>query len=767
VVSAAAVMIGTHLVGAQAAASAPEPEPGVCQGCTPPLIYNNASFGALVMGATGTVTVTPIYWAPSGFSFPTGYASIVNRYVTDIAADSGKTANTYAILPEYYQQTGTAQSKQNIKYQIAAGTAINDTTAYPTGGCTAEPGATVCISQAQVEAELKSVISTNSLTADINHFYVMLFPAGVDQLFGSSHAVGGFCGIHGATQTSAGAPVIYADEPYVVAGCTSGQYPNNNPGADTQVDTLSHEITEAMTDPGPFRTFSNGNFRVSAWYDSSGNEIGDECNGNYGPALGSTDPNNAQASQYNQVVNGDKYYTQTIFSNASYNANIGKGKGCLLAAYTPARTAVTAAAPGAPMTTPSTATLDASPNELPADGSSTSTVTVTELDPNDEPVVGDRIQLDVRHDEDTPSGLCGTVDSDTGVTDAEGRVTATYTASTDDVACFVIAIDAERGASDSALIYQGTSNDLAPRITDAGVPATLTAGGPTETFSVTATNPSTTNDILDARFDLFLSGDNNGAGGGLGLTSSQVHVSYSDPATNGRFVKMPLAGETIDDGEIVGYALPDAAADLAPSGTSTITYKISIDRAPTSAQTGSPLKIEIDLDQLNPADGSQSNLDYVGPAEVPVIARTDTVTWSGSLSDHGHGRGRLTSTSCDLRTQDDPSPDSCTLRATATLTETGGTLDGVITSGDGGSVSFTESFVNTSTTTQTGTGTATLRDHGRSPVPATLTASTTLSPADSPSVVNEQGTIIITEDPPASSPSATATPRYAWQRAPR
>jgi hypothetical protein len=738
-------------------------------GCTPPLIYNNASVPALVMGATGTVTVTPIYWVPSGYSFPAGYASLVNRYVADVAADSGKTANTYAILAEYYQQTGSGQTKQNIQYRIAAGTAINDTTAYPTGGCTPATGATVCVSQAQVEAELNAVIAANGLTADINHFYVLLFPEGVDQLFGDSHAVGGFCGIHGATRTSAGAPVIYADEPYVVTGCTSGQFPNNNSGADTQVDTLSHEITEAMTDPGPVRAFSNGTFRVSAWYDSSGNEISDECNGNYGPALGSTDAVNPQASQYNQVIDGNKYYTQTIFSNASYNANIGKGKGCLSAAYAPghAPAAATAAAPAATGATPSTATLDANPNELPADGSSTSTVRVTELDANEEPVVGDHIQFQVRHDEDTPGGMCGTLGSDTGVTDAHGELTATYTASTDEVACFVIAIDAERGASDSALVYQGTSNDLAPRITDAGVPATVTAGGPTETFSVTATNPSATNDIPDARFDLYLGGDNDGPGGTLGLTASQVHVSYSDPNTDGRFVKLPLAGETVDDGEIVGYAVPDAAADLAPSSTSTITYQISIDPAATSAQTGSPLAIEVDLDQFNPADGSQSNLDYVGPADVPVIARTDTVTWSGSLSDNGPGRGRLTSTSCALQTQDESSPTSCTLRADATLTPTGGTLDGTITGADGGSVSFTETFVNTSTTTQTGTGTATLHDHGTKPAPATLTASTTLSPTGSPSTVDEQGTIVITADPPASSPHATAMPSHAWQPAPR
>ena len=94
---------GAFRAPAASAATTPAPEPGVCQGCKPPLVYN----GGLVMGATGTLTITPIYWVPAGFSFPGNYVSIVSKYISDVAAASGSTSNTDAILSEYYQQTGT------------------------------------------------------------------------------------------------------------------------------------------------------------------------------------------------------------------------------------------------------------------------------------------------------------------------------------------------------------------------------------------------------------------------------------------------------------------------------------------------------------------------------------------------------------------------------------------------------------------------------------------------------------------------------------
>ena len=77
--------------------------------------------------------------------------------------------------------------------------------------------------------------------------------------------------------------MLYANQPYTDTSgvgapgvCDSGQHPNGD-FADATINVLSHEHNETITDP-------DGN----AWYDSSGNEIGDKCAWNFGSALGST-----------------------------------------------------------------------------------------------------------------------------------------------------------------------------------------------------------------------------------------------------------------------------------------------------------------------------------------------------------------------------------------------------------------------------------------------------------------------------------------------
>src|SRR5947208_2187364 len=102
----------------------PAPEPGVCQGCKPPLTYH----GGPVL-TTSPLTLTPIYWAPPGYTFPTTYTGIVNQYLADVAAASGKTDNIYAVESEYYQTTGGTQA--TVVYNIAAGTPVTDTDPFP------------------------------------------------------------------------------------------------------------------------------------------------------------------------------------------------------------------------------------------------------------------------------------------------------------------------------------------------------------------------------------------------------------------------------------------------------------------------------------------------------------------------------------------------------------------------------------------------------------------------------------------------------------
>jgi PKD repeat protein len=86
-----------------------------------------------------------------------------------------------------------------------------------------------------------------------------------------------------------------------VSGCQSGEYPNADAAADSVISITSHENIEAVTDP-------LGN----AWYDRSGNEIGDKCAWNFGSPLGGS-----SGALYNQSISSGSYWLQQEWSNAS------------------------------------------------------------------------------------------------------------------------------------------------------------------------------------------------------------------------------------------------------------------------------------------------------------------------------------------------------------------------------------------------------------------------------------------------------------------
>jgi hypothetical protein len=743
-------------------------EKGVCANCSPPLIYHNGP----VMGTStpsGTITVTPIYWAPGGNSsfdtFDPTYRTVINRYITDTAAASGTTSNVYGILPEYYSTASGVNT--NIKYSIAAGTPITDTTAYPTvGQCTPVPIAngpalvnnyTACITDSQLRTELSAVIAANGLPKGLSNIYVMFFPPNVETQLSfvspPQYSNANYCGYH-ASFGSGASTVVYANEPFPVY-CDTGGYPDGDVYADMEISTLSHELSEAFTDP-----------TAGSWFDSSGNEIGDECAYNYGPPLGTV--STVYGPQpYNQVINGHDYYTQTEFSNAAYAAT-GIGTGCRPTPFSPAPLSPATASirrlapqdqdgPGTAGVT-SMVTVDASPPALPADGTSTSTITITATDSNGDPVAGDSMTVFTRDDNATP-GACGAlsndsdVDGDAGdalITNAAGQVTVTYTASTISSDCYILATDNTVGTTNQAVIYQGTDDSTAPSVTET-LPATLVSGGPTATFTATATNQAST-DIADARFDLYITGDDSGS---TGLDASQLRLSYKDDATGGDFVNVPLSGSTADGGVIDGFVIPDKAESLAAGATRTATFQLTLaDGAADTAVTGTPLDIETDLDQIDPADGSQSNLDRTAPGAVPVVqVGGDTITYSGKLvttaAPSGSTPGTAVLVAKDCTFASDGA--ACRLTGTETFTSSGGTLTGTVTTDTAAGVAdrivtFTETFTASSPTAGTGTGTAQLiyLDNGNTSSDVLAAAYTTAPDTSGPGIQAEHGTITLT-----------------------
>lgn len=245
-----------------------------------------------------TNKVYAIYWVPSGYTGganSANYASLINGFFTDVAADSGKNTNVYFSDTQYYDNiTG------GILYNSAFGGSILDTNGLPTSGCSDSATPAACLTDAQIQTEINSVIKSNGLTADSSTEFFMFTAKGIGSCYGSSCAFTQFCAYHSWIGSGSSA-ILYANMPYadtVPAACDAGQHPNND-DADATINVTSHEHNETITDE-----------QGSAWYDRRGYENGDKCAWNFGTATGST-----SYGQYNQTINNHPYYLQQEWSN--------------------------------------------------------------------------------------------------------------------------------------------------------------------------------------------------------------------------------------------------------------------------------------------------------------------------------------------------------------------------------------------------------------------------------------------------------------------
>lgn len=280
-----------------------------------------------------TNAVFAIYWAPAGSYMQPGYATFVDRYLSDVATASGSRTSVYSVLTQYGDRSGRIAFKSNF------GGSDVVTDSFPRSGCSypASVGIPTCLTTAQLLTEISAVVSRRGWPRGANYLYLLFLPKNVGACTnvdtGSLETCGkrqyaflGPCGWHDAMPYNSPASVTpYAIIPYgesdatginPATGCAQGgQSPNGN-DADATINIVSHEESEAITDPD-----------ASAWLSKDGNEIGDLCAWQYGRP-----PGGPAGAKYNQVIAGDHYWLQGEWSNASNSCSWGAS------APTPCRT---------------------------------------------------------------------------------------------------------------------------------------------------------------------------------------------------------------------------------------------------------------------------------------------------------------------------------------------------------------------------------------------------------------------------------------------
>lgn len=412
--------------------------------------------------------------------------------------------------------------------------------------------------------------------------------------------------------------------------CSFGQAPNGSIAADGMVSTLSHELSESLTDPvSP----------AYAWSDNAGNEIGDMCGETFGRPLGSTSSSDPGATEYNQVINGGKYYLQQEFSDVAFS-KFGLYNGCRQSqaqASSPANTTTpagtnTATGSGTGTSTGAgtggshaqtkthqataviTVVNDATPTTLPAHGKSSAKASLGISNTTNLSVVGDPVHFAVGVQSGT--GQCGTLNRADETTNNNGNADITYGTSTSNVSCYVVAVEAHGGKSAEAVIYQGTMQKQSPTF-KAAFPTTVQAGGSTN-FPITAANPTSKPIPAIRPYFVVFPGD----GATRNVNAGQVHLSYSTAGQHGTFTPVHLTGSTIEGGAIEGFVGPLQGLTLAPDSTTTYTFHVAL--APTiPASKRTPLfAFESYMDQVNPADDTGATLADTYAYQVKVPSST-------------------------------------------------------------------------------------------------------------------------------------------------
>lgn len=328
-------------------------------------------------------TIHLIFWQGGGESFPAGYGATVEQYLEDLTHDSGSQTNVFAVDRQYGEELSAGKfvaGEYALSFSRSTDVTV-DSTPFPPLASTQckdevpEHPNSPCLLDSDIQKEVAKVAETSE--KGLRDVYLVMTPPGVGGCFEASSgqcAYAQYCAYHGdfgGDGVTVGKQTLYADIPFVgeVAGCDSEVHPNAlaDNGADAAIDDVAHELTETVADPIGSQCKSGAigesECEHNAWTDVIGQEVADKClppestvEGTYGEPLGELLPGD-EASSYNQLIDGNHYWTQRVWSN---EAGVLEG-GCVQRMIG----ASFSVSPGAAATVP--ATFDGSSSGAPGD----------------------------------------------------------------------------------------------------------------------------------------------------------------------------------------------------------------------------------------------------------------------------------------------------------------------------------------------------------------------------------------------------------------
>jgi len=252
--------------------------------------------GGPLIVTPGVTNVVTIYWGNSG-----------SMYANAPASGSGAGSSDGSLIGTFLRNLGgSPYFGINATYYNGSNAhvvnAVNYVGYWATAGDVAAPSASP--TDADMVALIQAGIDQGKIAYDPNTVYAIFTGPGVNLGggFGSSYCA---YHTHGTVMVSGAArTALYAAMPHnqdFPSGCTSGYpSPNGDVAANSEVNTLAHEIEETTTDE-----------LGTAWYDRRGYENADKCAWTWG-----TLQTAGNGGRYNMVLGGTPFLIQRNWKNS-------------------------------------------------------------------------------------------------------------------------------------------------------------------------------------------------------------------------------------------------------------------------------------------------------------------------------------------------------------------------------------------------------------------------------------------------------------------